>query len=104
MLEGMYIYYAVIGIGLSIIGVVYGIRLQMRQNFGKKLASLTGDKLAYSEMVSVLGEPKYIGSCAGENGERLKTATWTAPGVTVTISFDKDDYSVEVVNSLVSEP
>ena len=102
MLDGMYVYYVVLGIGLGIIGVIYGIRLQMRQNFGKKLSTLAAEKIPYSEYVSTLGEPKKIGSCLGEDGERHKTATWSAPGVSVTISFDKDDYALEVVNHLVS--
>ena len=104
MLDGMYVYYVVLGIGLGIIGVIYGIRLQMRQNFGKKLTTLSGDKVPYSEWVSTLGEPKRLGSCGGENGERYKTATWSAPGVSVTVRFDKDDYAVEVLSSLVTSP
>lgn len=104
MLESMYVYYVVLGIGLGIVGVIYGIRLQMRQNFGKKLSSLGGNKVPYSEWVSILGEPKHLGSCSGKNGERYKTATWSAPGVSVTVRFDKDDYAAGILNSLVTNP
>ena len=102
MFESMYYGYLIMGIGLGLVGVIYGIRLQMRQNFAKKLAKLdtTGN---YSHWVEVLGEPKEETSITTQSGERHKTVVWAVPGTTVKAKFNQQGYCIDL-DGLVTQP
>ena len=90
----MYWYYLISATILAALGVYYGIFVQKRQNFGKKLQELACTSMSYNECLAILGKPtkEYV---SGDS----KTVLWRAADASATIRFHLDGTFDELINA-----